>query len=178
MWTTTVLFLSYGHVGTSQLWHLLSVPENSLVFCSVSFLFCWVLVWCTSVQAVCLAHKASYWSLLTGWPLCTETGQWQCDLHYSNSSLHGAVISMPGKLMSLRCRSRLGMTASRLPGRGSHGRKWILWLTAAREVQALPRADGVFVFMSFANGILPYLFSTVSFCVFATLSCSGYWNLC
>lgn len=174
----TILFLCYGHVDTSQLWHLLSVPESSLVFFSISFLFCWVLIECDSVQAVRLAHKARYWSLLAGWPLCTETGQWQCDLHYSNASLHRAVISMPGKLMSLCCRLRLGRVAPHLPWRGSHSRKWILWLTATRDRQALLRADGIFVFASFANGSLSSLFSSVNFYTLPALSCSHYQSPC
>lgn len=177
-WTGTILSLCYRHVDTSPFWHLLSFPENGLVFYSVSFLFCWVLLGLYLGSSSVPAQKATYRSLLVGWPLRTATGQWQCDLHYSNSSLRRAVISMPGKLMSLCCRLRLGMAVSRLPARGSHGGKWILGLSAAREGRALPRADGIFVFTGFANGSLPSLVSTISFCVFAALSFSGYWNLC
>lgn len=87
--------------------------KTTVVFCSASFLSRRAFPGSALGWALLLARKAA--SRI--WPLCTKTGQWQCDLHYSNSSLHRAVISVPGKLMSLHCRSRLGAAAS-LPGRG------------------------------------------------------------
>lgn len=62
---------------------------------------------------------------------------------------------MPGKLMSLRCRSRLGVAAPRLPGRGSQGGKGVLWLTAAREGQALPELMGYLSSGGLQVGVYP-----------------------
>lgn len=147
---------------------------NRLVFCCVaSFLLDFSGV-CFSV---CPIHTAGNWSLFAGWPHCTETGRWQCNLHYSHSSLHKAVISMPGKLMSLRCRSRLGMAAACLRGRGSRGGKWRLWLTAARQRWALLGTDRC-CFQGFCNlkSVLSAQYWKVLYIV--SLSCSFYWSPC